>query len=192
MRRSQNVLKWMGLKSGVSTLYSKCHVIYHVSSGSSIKQRRNQLDLHGSKSDFVKNMPTQAKEQIVLSQLDKDPAQKQGLATIKAKINFDQNIHLPRSFVLSVMHTHNLDSFIRHGPNSKKILQFPKNPVGINERWSADGHDKLNHIGFPVWAVVDDATARWLGAWVVPSNRMGDIIVYLYLSPIEKMGGNAC
>ena len=52
-----------------------------------------------------------------------------------------------------------------------------------------DGHDKLYHIGFPVWAVVNDATAHWLAAWVVPSNQMGDIIVYLYLSLIEKMGG---
>jgi hypothetical protein len=127
------------------------------------------------------------KEQIVLNQLDKDPAQKQGLSTIKAKIN--QNIRLSRSFVSSVMHTHNPDRFIQRGPNTKKILRFPKNPIGINERWSADGHDKLNCIGFPVWAVVDDATARWLGLWVVPNNRLGDVIVYLYLLLIEKMGG---
>jgi len=87
------------------------------------------------------------------------------------------------------MHTHNPDGFTQCGPNSKKILHFPKNPVGINEWWSADGHDKLYRIGFPVWAVVDDATAHWLSAWVVPSNQMGNIIVYLYLFLIEKMDG---
>jgi hypothetical protein len=87
------------------------------------------------------------------------------------------------------MHAHNPDGFIQRGPNAKKILRFPKNPLGINERWSADGHDKLNRIGFPVWAVVDDASARWLGLWVVPSNRLSDIILYLYLLLIEKMGG---
>ncbi len=134
-------------------------------------------------------MPAQAKEQIVLQQLDKDPAQHQGTATIKAKINFDQNIRLPRAVVSSIMHDHNPDGFVQRGPNAKKVLRVPKNPIGINERWSADGHDKLYKIGFPVWAVVDDATARWLDAWVVPSNRMGDIIAYLFLCLVEKLGG---
>ncbi|KAF8952859.1 hypothetical protein BDZ97DRAFT_1930244 [Flammula alnicola] len=32
-----------------------------------------------------------------------------------------------------------------------------------------------------IWAVVDDTTGQWLGAWVVPTNRMGDIIGYLFL-----------
>jgi hypothetical protein len=157
-------------------------------SETSVKRWRKALGLHGSKSDFVKSLPANVKEQIVLKQLDKDPAQKQGLATIKVKVNFDQNICLPCSLVSSVMHAHNPGGFTKRGPNAKKILRFPKNLVGINERWSADGHNKLYRIGFPVWAVVDDATARSLAAWVIPSNRMGDIIVYLYLSLIEKMG----
>jgi len=158
-------------------------------SKTSVKCWCKELGLHGSKSDFVKNLPAHVKEQIVLNQLDKDPTQKQGLATIKAKVNFDQNICLPHLLVSSIMHMHNSDSFTQHGPNSNKILHFPKNPVSINEWWSANGHDKLYHIGFPVWAVVDDATAHWLSGWVVPSNPMGDIIAFLYLSLIEKMGG---
>jgi len=134
-------------------------------------------------------MPAQVKEQIILEQLDKDPAQHQGPATIKARIAFDQSIRLPRSEISAVMHLHQPDGFIKRGPNSKKILRVPKNPIGINERWSADGHDKLYAIGFPIYAVVDDATGRWLRAWVVPSNRMGDIIGYLFLSLVEEMKG---
>ena len=41
------------------------------------------------------------------------------------------------------------------------------------------GHDKLyNIVGFPIWAVFDYATSKWLGAssWVVPSNRMRNVI----------------
>jgi hypothetical protein len=160
-----------------------------LSSASTIKRRRQQLGLHGSKSHAVQSIPVQVKEQIILKQLDKDPAQNQGPATIKARITWDQNIRLPRSLVSEVMHTHNPDGFLKRGPNSKKIMRFPKTPAGINERWSADGHDKLNKIGFPIWAVVDDATGKWLGAWVVPSNRMSDIIGYLFLDLVETMRG---
>lgn len=44
-------------------------------------------------------------------------------------------------------------------------------------------------IGFPVWAIVDDATGQWLDAWVVPSNRMGGVVLYLFLCAVEDVGG---
>ena len=95
-----------------------------------------------------------------------------------------------RDFVSQVMHTHDGEAFEGREPTSKRIFRVPKVPIGIHERWSADGHDKLYKIGFPIWAVVDDATSKWLDAWVVPSNRMGHIIGYLFLSLVEKYGGN--
>ena len=131
-----------------------------LSSTSTTKCRCQQLGLQGSKLDAVQSMPAQVKEQIILKQVDKDPAQNQGLATIKARITWDQKIRLPHSLVSSVMHAHNPDGFLKRGPNSKKIMHFPKTPAGINEYWSVDGHDKLNKIGFPIWAVVDDATGK--------------------------------
>jgi hypothetical protein len=87
------------------------------------------------------------------------------------------------------MHNHDPQGFDLRGPTSKQIHQFPKVPLGIHERWSADGHDKLNHIGFQVWAIVDDATTRFLDAWVVPSNRHGHTLGYLFLCLVEKFGG---
>ncbi|KAI0694409.1 hypothetical protein BC835DRAFT_1218090, partial [Cytidiella melzeri] len=39
------------------------------------------------------------------------------------------------------------------------------------------------------WAVVDDATGKRLGGWVVPSNWMGYIVVYCFLCLIETYGG---
>ncbi|KAF8811845.1 hypothetical protein BYT27DRAFT_7252443 [Phlegmacium glaucopus] len=72
---------------------------------------------------------------------------------------------------------------------AKRIHRVPKAPIGIHERWLGDGHGKLYKIGFQIWGVVDDATARWLGAWVVPSNRMGDIIGYLFLCLVERYKG---
>jgi hypothetical protein len=98
-------------------------------------------------------------------------------------------IEYRRDFVSSVMHEQDPEGFNFRSPTAKKIRRFPKCPIGINERWAGDGHDKLNKIGIMIWAVVDDATSKWLGAWVVPNNRLGAVVAYLALSLIEEMGG---
>ena len=87
------------------------------------------------------------------------------------------------------MHTHDREAFATCEPTAKCIHRVKKYPIGIHQRWSADGHDKLYKIGFPIWAIVDDATSKWLGAWVVPSNRMGNVIAYLWLCAVQKYGG---
>lgn len=94
-----------------------------------------------------------------------------------------------REFVSRVMHMHAPEGFDKREPTAKKIFRVKKVPVGVHERWAGDGHDKLYKIGFAIWAVVDDATGRWLGAWVVPSNRMGDIVAYLFLCLVEEYKG---
>lgn len=88
------------------------------------------------------------------------------------------------------MHVHDPSAFDNREPTAKKIFCVKKYPIGIHQRWAGDGHDKLYKIGFPIWAIVDDATGKWLGAWVVPSNRMGNIIAYLFLEVAEDYGGN--
>lgn len=87
------------------------------------------------------------------------------------------------------MHIQDDDGFHLREPTAKKIPRVKKNPIGIHERWSGDGHDKLYSIGFPIWGIVDDATSKWLLGRVVPSNRFGLIIGYLYLCAVEKTGG---
>ena len=87
------------------------------------------------------------------------------------------------------MHEFEAASIVHYEPGAKKILHIAKNPVSIHEHWAGDCNDKLYSIGFPIWAVVDNATLKWLGAWVVPSNRMGNIIGYLFLALVEKYSG---
>lgn len=84
------------------------------------------------------------------------------------------------------MHVQDNEGFQLHEPSAKKIHCIRKNPVGIHECWSGDRHNKLYKIGFPI---VDDATGKWLAGWVIPSNRLGFIIGYLYLCTVEKYGG---
>jgi hypothetical protein len=134
-------------------------------------------------------MTQQEAAQLVLDQMDKDPSRRQGVRTIQAKIAFDTEQHLPRDFVSKVMHTHDEEGFTLRDPGSKQIFRVKKVPLGIHERWAGNGHDKLYRIGFPIWAVVDDATGKWLDAWVVPSNRLGHVIGYLFLCLVEKFGG---
>ena len=74
------------------------------------------------------------------------------------------------------MHEEDPEGFSFRSPAAKKIQRFPKYPIGINERWAGDGHDKLNRIGIAKWAVVDEATSKWLGAWAVPNNRLGAVV----------------
>ena len=121
--------------------------------------------------------------------MDSDPSKGRGLNTIMNRIAFNHGIHLTRDFISDIMHVQDSDGFSLREPTAKKIPRTAKNPIGIHERWSGDGHDKLYSIGFPIWAVVDDATSKWLGAWVVPSNRLGVIIGYLYLCLVEHYGG---
>ncbi|KAJ3925843.1 MAG: hypothetical protein NXY57DRAFT_1043769, partial [Lentinula lateritia] len=56
------------------------------------------------------------------------------------------------------------------------------------EEWSGDGHDKLTGIGFPIWAVRDVWSGKWLGIWLVPNNRLKDTIAYLYLKLVYEYG----
>ena len=94
-----------------------------------------------------------------------------------------------RAFVSKVMHAHDSDAFAMREPTAQRTFWVKKFPIGIHQRWAADGHDKLYKIGFPIWAIVDDATGKWLDAWVVPSNRTGNIIAYLWLCTVQKYGG---
>jgi hypothetical protein len=47
----------------------------------------------------------------------------------------------------------------------------------------------LKKIGFPVWAIRDIWSSKWLGLWTVPDNRLKTVIAYLYLKLIEELGG---
>ncbi|KIK90469.1 hypothetical protein PAXRUDRAFT_151886, partial [Paxillus rubicundulus Ve08.2h10] len=94
-------------------------------------------------------------EQLVLGQMNKDPAQRHGVNTIQQKVAYHSEAHLPRKFVSDVMHMHAPEGFQKREPMAKKIFRVKKVPVGIHERWAGDGHDKLYKIGFAIWAVVD-------------------------------------
>jgi hypothetical protein len=74
----------------------------------------------------------------------------------------------------------------------KKISRQLLVSLGPHHQWSGDGHDKLSKIGFPIWAVCDQWSGKWLGMWVVPNNWLKTSIAYLYLSLVHELGGTFC
>ncbi len=130
----------------------------------------------------------QKKAQLILDVLKLDHANSSGpgIENVKARIAKITLIYLPRDSVLDVIHIFAPDGFAAREPGSHRILRVSKAPIGIHERWAADGHNRLNEIGFPIWATVDDATSKWLGTWVVPNNRVGNIVPYFFLVVVEE------
>ncbi len=64
-------------------------------SQASVGRRFNQLGLTAS-GLTTKRLPETVKRQLVLDQLEKDPANKKGPKTVKEAIAFDTGIHLTR------------------------------------------------------------------------------------------------
>lgn len=119
----------------------------------------------------------------------KDPAWCQGPDLITEGIAFDAGVHLSCDYITTEMHCQDPGGFELHDPTAKKVAREPLVALGPHHEWSADGHDKLASIGFPIWGVCDKWSGKWLGLWVVLNNRLKTAIAHLYLSTIESIGG---
>ena len=70
------------------------------------------MELYGSRSKKGK-LASHETEQVVVNQLDKDLAKGQGAGTLKARIVFDQGVHIPRHQVHDIMRLHDPEGFER-------------------------------------------------------------------------------
>lgn len=160
-----------------------------ITSASSVKRARSHNGFVGGATN-LKNKTEQEAEQLVLEQLDLDTTGHAGPRSIRHRIASRKSEHLPRAFVHKTMKMHNPEGFEKRNPSAQKTVRHSKvPPVGIHERWSCDGHDKLYKIGFPIYGFVDGATGLWLFADIAPSNCHNLIIGYLFLCCVEEYGG---
>ncbi|KAK7690805.1 hypothetical protein QCA50_005905 [Cerrena zonata] len=153
-----------------------------------VARRLKDLGLKGSGAT-TREMPLPQKRQLVLDQLAVDPSSRRGPRMIKEYITHDTGLHLTRDFIEQEMRIHDPDGFAVRLPTAKKISRRPIVCLGPHHEWSADGHDKLAKIGFPIWGVRDVWGGKWLGLWVVPNNRLKLAVAYLYLQLVEELGG---
>lgn len=95
-----------------------------------------------------------------------------------------------REFITSEMRKQDPEGFANREPTTgKKVLRSPLIALGPHHEWSADGHDKLAKLGFPIYGIRDKWCGRWLGLWVVPNNRLKLAVAFLYLSLVKELGG---
>ncbi|EIN05883.1 hypothetical protein PUNSTDRAFT_46699 [Punctularia strigosozonata HHB-11173 SS5] len=118
-----------------------------VMKATTVKRHRNELGLKGSRAT-IKTMSDFQVNQLVANELDKDPSSHAGPATIKARLSYNEAIHIPCDHIKASMYQLAPEGFTHRDLNSKMIPCVPIVPLGINERWSWDRHDKLNKIGF--------------------------------------------
>lgn len=97
-----------------------------------MKRRRNELGLSGS-GKTTKRMPAKEKEQLVLNQMDQDPARRQGVITTQQKIAFHTGTHLTREYVSEVMHMHDSEGFNLGDPTTKKTFRVQKDDQGAQK-----------------------------------------------------------
>ncbi|KIJ28819.1 hypothetical protein M422DRAFT_189254, partial [Sphaerobolus stellatus SS14] len=133
----------------------------------------------------TQTLPDTVKCQLVLDQLEMDPGRRQGPVLIKEGIHMQMGLDLTRAFVEEEMRLQDPEGFALHDPTSKRIKRRPLVNLGIHEEWSGDGHDKLKRIGFAIYGVWDIWLGKLLGLWVIPDNRLKDVVVYLWLSLVE-------
>ena len=74
-------------------------------------------------------------------------------------------------------------------PTSRQIRRVALLSDGPNEVWCCDGHDKLVKYGFAIWGMRDKFSRKWLGLWVMPNNRIGLVVAYLWLQVVRELGG---
>lgn len=86
------------------------------------------------------------------------------------------------------MRTYVPEGFILRNPMSRKRHRTALVSLRRNDEWSSDGHDKLNKIGFPIYAYRDKASGKLVKIWVVPNNRSGRVIAYLWLDLVGADG----
>jgi hypothetical protein len=65
-------------------------------SDTTVKRRRKELGLTGS-GPTTRSIPYSVKEQLVVDQMNKDPAKRHGVRTIQQKVAFHEETHLTRS-----------------------------------------------------------------------------------------------
>ncbi|KJA25629.1 hypothetical protein HYPSUDRAFT_85343 [Hypholoma sublateritium FD-334 SS-4] len=137
----------------------------------------------------TRDMPTEDRRQLVLDAMAKDPARRQGPSSVKEAIAFGTGVHLTRQYIREEMRVQDPAGFAEREPSAKKVHRGVLISLGPHHEWSADGHDKLSAIGFPIWGVRDKWSGKWLGLWVVPNNRLKLSVAYLYLKLVSELGG---
>ncbi|KAG8921117.1 hypothetical protein FRC02_000437 [Tulasnella sp. 418] len=157
----------------------------------SVQRRKQKYGIHasGKTKKILDSKGPEFARQLVHDQVDKDKSGNLGVRSVWEGIRYDTGTPLPRDFIRDEMLLIDPEGFERRKPDARKTARVPLTAVGPNDEWSGDGHDKLSKIGFPIWGLRDKWSGYWLGLWVVPNNRLKNVVAYLFLSAVHEQGG---
>ncbi|KAG1859675.1 hypothetical protein F4604DRAFT_1588966 [Suillus subluteus] len=179
-------------RTKISCLLQAEHGI--IMSEATVVQHRQQFGLLES-GQLTCSLPGSTKRQLVLDQLAQDPLHHCGPHLVQEAIVADTGHLLTRERPQGrIEHQGGPERYHHHKGRTtregqKKVRGQVEKIIVPHHQWSGDGHDKLSKIGFPIWAIHDQWSGKWLGMWVVPNNQLKTSIAYLYLSLVHKLGG---
>src|SRR6201999_4529190 len=93
--------------------------------------------------------------------------------------------------VSAIMHELDPEGFNHRNPHFRITTKKHHGQIrvdGPNDKWAADGFEKLKGIGFGIYGI-RDYWGKILGYWVVPNARDELITEYLYLTVVKRYGG---
>jgi len=153
-----------------------------------IARRWKELGLKASRATEASLPPGQA-IRIIVDQMALNPSGRMGQNAMKRQIALETGVHLKRKTVARVQRLMDPEAATARNPTSRQFRRIPLTSKGPNEVWCMDGHDKLCKYGFAIWGIRDKFSRKWLGLWVVPNNRLQDVVAYLWLSLVRDSGG---
>ncbi|KAH9479297.1 hypothetical protein JR316_0007886 [Psilocybe cubensis] len=113
-----------------------------------VQKRRMELGLQSSRKT-LKLIDSNEAEQLVIDQMDLDPAKNMGPRKIRHKISMKTGIHLPRDYVADTMRIHDSKGFEKRHPKAKLIHRATK--VNI-------GNDIFDNPGLPASSASQSST----------------------------------
>jgi hypothetical protein len=176
-----------------------------LNSGRTVARRWKELGMKASKAT-EESIPHGRIVQLVADQMSMDPSRRIGQTTLKQQLALRTGIHLKRygEYYISIfkadLHVYRRtigqiqklldnEAVVARSPNFRQIKRVPLTSQGPNEVWCCDGHDKLMKYGFAIWGVRDKFSRRWMGLWVLPNNRIGIVVAYLWLTLVRDLEG---
>lgn len=170
----------------VSELLAKEHHI--LASARTVARRWREMGLRASRATEA-TIHRNEVIQMVADQMSLDPSGRIGKTVTKHEIAVRTGLHLKRRTVGDIQKILDPEAAAARYPTARKVLRVPLTSNGPNEVWCCDGHDKLCKYGFAIWGIRDKFSRKWLGLWVVPNNRIGIVVAYLWLSLVRELGG---
>ncbi|KAG8988790.1 hypothetical protein FRB90_002535 [Tulasnella sp. 427] len=157
-------------------------------SGRSVTRARAKYKITASGGN-LKRLGAEEAKKLVVEAIERNPSRTHGLRSTCSSIQAETGLSLPQKFVHGVMKEIDPKGFEERHPGTRILHRGVLTSGGLHDEWSGDGHDKLGRYGLWIWGVREKLSRQWLGVRVVPNNRVKEVVAYVWLEIVERVGG---